>query len=209
MELKAISPRTMADLRHVSAQGGRNLEASPPEISSPTANEINPPSTNERERPNLANNNEQISDNSASDSEHISNINFKRRKFLGILLWSGGAFLFGLLCRSFKPVTKLFPDHSSKLNSELKPPRKISSLQDERAQFGADLSVAQTGPSIQIDPPASSSMPTDKLASDEPKTEKETDFKNFKVVEKKDSMVFIDKKANEEVLILDWGAVDK
>lgn len=39
-------------------------------------------------------------------------------------------------------------------------------------------------------------------------TQKETDYKNFKVIEKKESMVFIDKKANEEILILDWKRVD-
>lgn len=34
---------------------------------------------------------------------------------------------------------------------------------------------------------------------------KESEFKNFKVVEKNNKMVFVDKQANEEVLELDWN----
>ncbi len=33
----------------------------------------------------------------------------------------------------------------------------------------------------------------------------EKDFSNWRVVEQKEKLIFIDKKANEEVMILDWG----
>jgi len=114
-----------------------------------------------------------------------NNLNPERRNFLKLLLLGGGAFSLGLLGRSFKPVTKFFSGHSFEVNSS-------SAQVNSEPPCSSDVSplIKGSGPAL-------------------PKgDEKEADFENFKVIEKKESMVFIDKKANEEILILDWGAVD-
>lgn len=127
-------------------------------------------------------------------------VNSERRNFLKLLLISSGAFLLGLLGRSFKPVTKFFSGHSFEVNNASASPSRLESA--KRAGGSA-----QAGPepfcSSDVSPLIEGSGPAPPKGH-----ELETDFKNFKVIEKKDSMVFIDKKANEEILILDWGAVD-
>jgi len=131
-----------------------------------------------------------------------NNLNPERRNFLKLLLISSGAFLLGLLGRSFKPVTKFFSSSSFEVNNASASPSGGS------AQVNPELlRLSDVSPLIEGSGPASPSMSTDRQAGGV-KTEKETDFKNFKVIEKKDSIVFIDKKANEEILILDWGAAD-
>lgn len=48
-----------------------------------------------------------------------------------------------------------------------------------------------------------------KPETQKPETQTEKDFENWKVVENNNQAIFIDKKANEEVLILDWGNKDE
>lgn len=117
-------------------------------------------------------------------------VNPERRKFLKVLLIGGGGFLLG---RLLKPITKLFSSSSFEVNNSF---AQTGPPVDEA---GSDLLLR----SSDVSPLIEGSGPAPPEGQ-----EQETDFKNFKVIEKKESMVFIDKKANEEILILDWGAGD-
>ncbi len=137
-----------------------------------------------------------------------NNLNPERRNFLKLLLISSGAFLLGLLGRSFKPVTKFFSGHSFEVNNASAAPSRL----DSAKQAGGSTQADPEPPcSSDVSPLIEGSGPASPVGGPAPPEghERETDFKNFKVIEKKDSMVFIDKKANEEILILDWSNVDK